>query len=572
MKLAIAAVIIFMLFSLLTTGLYTVEAQSYQTLIIKPDGSIEPNTTLLERNGSTYIFKDNIFGTIEIEKEFITIDGAGYTLQGERITSPTGTETYRTLTGINITKTNNITIANLKIITFKNGIYLQEASNCIITNNALTNAHINLQNSTNNYITNNTITHGDVELYSSYNNTFTSNMLYEGNFNTGSKYPNQKNLKEYINSIDSSNYVDDAPVYYLVNQSNLYIDSNITPTIGCLALINSNNVTIGNVTLIGNNYYFALIVNSSNSALINCRINTDSYADGIVLFNSTNNLLANNTITANLRYGITQNFAIYFDESANNNISKNTIMGSWWIGMNIGKFSNIVNGNKITGCETGISIGGYGSQVFGNEISNTVSATSKAVIANDGTGIYVGGYVQVFGNIIKNNGDGISVFGPNNIIYQNNFINNTKQVSIDDSAITIWDNGTVGNYWSDYQAKYPNAKEIDSLGIWNTPYSIDSNNTDLYPLTVLVDISKIQPIIAYITPSPYLTPTSSPTQQPTLSPSQTVNPTPIGEPIGIVFLIEVFAIIITLVIVIIAVGALIYRKLRNRDRLIERFL
>jgi hypothetical protein len=47
-----------------------------------------------------------------------------------------------------------------------------------------------------------------------------------------------------------------------------------------------------------------------------------------------------------------------------------------------------------------------------------------------------------------------------------------------------WDDGypSGGNYWSDYQTIYPNASEIDSSGIWNTPYVIDANNTDHYPL------------------------------------------------------------------------------------------
>jgi len=42
----------------------------------------------------------------------------------------------------------------------------------------------------------------------------------------------------------------------------------------------------------------------------------------------------------------------------------------------------------------------------------------------------------------------------------------------------------VGNYWSDYLTKYPNATFVDSSGVWNTPYVIDANNTDYYPLTV----------------------------------------------------------------------------------------
>jgi len=55
---------------------------------------------------------------------------------------------------------------------------------------------------------------------------------------------------------------------------------------------------------------------------------------------------------------------------------------------------------------------------------------------------------------------------------------------VSDGSPNTWDNGypSGGNYWSDYQTNYPTAAEIDGSGIWNTPYVIDSNNRDNYPL------------------------------------------------------------------------------------------
>jgi len=45
----------------------------------------------------------------------------------------------------------------------------------------------------------------------------------------------------------------------------------------------------------------------------------------------------------------------------------------------------------------------------------------------------------------------------------------------------VWDDGAgKGNYWSDYEDKYPDAEEIE--GIWDTPYVIDENNRDNYPI------------------------------------------------------------------------------------------
>jgi len=64
----------------------------------------------------------------------------------------------------------------------------------------------------------------------------------------------------------------------------------------------------------------------------------------------------------------------------------------------------------------------------------------------------------------------------NNLIFHNNFINNTIQVSSSGST-DFWDNGQQGNYWSDY-----NGTDSNQDGIGDTPYIIEENNTDRYPL------------------------------------------------------------------------------------------
>jgi hypothetical protein len=73
--------------------------------------------------------------------------------------------------------------------------------------------------------------------------------------------------------------------------------------------------------------------------------------------------------------------------------------------------------------------------------------------------------------------------------FHNNFVDNTIQVYIfnpnyGDIYGNIWDDGypSGGNYWSDFLTRYPSALEIDASGLWDTPYVIDSNNTDQYPI------------------------------------------------------------------------------------------
>ncbi|MCL2641951.1 MAG: hypothetical protein FWD52_00310 [Candidatus Bathyarchaeota archaeon] len=46
-----------------------------------PDGSVG-RTDLIQRNGDVYTLKGDIFGTISVKKDGITIDGAGYAIKG----------------------------------------------------------------------------------------------------------------------------------------------------------------------------------------------------------------------------------------------------------------------------------------------------------------------------------------------------------------------------------------------------------------------------------------------------------------------------------------------------------
>jgi parallel beta-helix repeat protein len=96
---------------------------------------------------------------------------------------------------------------------------------------------------------------------------------------------------------------------------------------------------------------------------------------------------------------------------------------------------------------------------------------------------------EISGNTIMNNTCGIAITTSNspedaNKIFHNNFVNNTAQAVLSDST-NVWDDGfpSGGNYWSDYVEKYPTAAEVNSSGIWNTPYILDAANQDSYPLT-----------------------------------------------------------------------------------------
>ena len=137
----------------------------------------------------------------------------------------------------------------------------------------------------------------------------------------------------------------------------------------------------------------------------------------------------------------------------------------------------VIENNVITNNPSGIEMSGG---------SYNITITNNTITNNElyGIVIYFGSNNTISGNTIASNEYGIYTVYSTTKIYRNYFINNTTQASTT-SSNNSWDNGKEGNYWSDYEAKYPNATELDGSGIWDTPYVIYSSYTpqqDNYPL------------------------------------------------------------------------------------------
>ena len=113
-----------------------------------------------------------------------------------------------------------------------------------------------------------------------------------------------------------------------------------------------------------------------------------------------------------------------------------------------------------------------------------------------------------YNQIFKNNITGLALWAGSNVFYQNNILLDSGYTPYADEA-NFWDNGSIGNYWSDYVTRYPNASEVGQTGIGDTPYIPYSDNIDHYPLTNPVDINA-QPPTSTPTATPFLPPRSPP--------------------------------------------------------------
>jgi len=130
------------------------EVEAFGTITIKADGSIEGTTDIMTVDSVTYTFTANINDSIVVERNNITIDGAGYTLQG------TGSEI-----GIYLLLRSNVTIKNMEIKNFWAGVQLSYSSNNMISGNNITN------------VPGSQYQHG-IYLYESSNNMISGNYIH----------------------------------------------------------------------------------------------------------------------------------------------------------------------------------------------------------------------------------------------------------------------------------------------------------------------------------------------------------------------------------------------------------
>lgn len=222
-----------------------------------------------------------------------------------------------------------------------------------------------------------------------------------------------------------------------------------------------------------------LLVGLTDSVITNNIVANNS--EGIILKGSSNNLIKANLVENNSE-------AVYFEASHSNNLSGNRITYNSNSAVHFDDSSNNrVSGNYIAHSGQGFIL---------NRGSNN-SVTGNSIIYSKETAFHIGESTHntITGNNIawsKSWAITITSSVGYNKIHHNDFVNNmgmTFQTYPGSKTRNSWDDGNEGNFWSDYQRRYPTAEEVEGSNIMDTPLAMNEINVDRYPLIKPVDLT-----------------------------------------------------------------------------------
>jgi parallel beta-helix repeat protein len=542
-------------------------------ILIKSDGTIE-GSDKLQRNGNVYTLSSDVnveFSNylaqeltpfLVIERDNIVVNGAGHTV----ISNGTGM-------GIYARGVQGVTIANFTLKNFTVGFssyicdLITPAQSGLIRklthNNQILNNNIEVVNpqsmgsgvegwgifvefSEDILVSGNTIKAAD-----------SAKGLYVGVTCNRTTITNNKFVKCGLDLYSlaektlNDNTIDDKPVVFVTGKSHEVIDGGEQ-----VFVYNCHDITVRNVAP-NSDYRRTIQLQSTDNSIV-------TLCKGVIaLTDSTNNSITNNPAKTVALFSSNFNRIYSNDLSVGYVIFPRASYEATYgrcIDLSASKYNDIYN-NTIRSCTYAIHVGEVEeASQYNNIYQNNIYNAGKGIfftyshqnyvysnkIRNCSTGLSL----QATNDMVaaKNNitdcGLALYVMGSNNQFYHNNLNNNTNQVIVEhqmlfSSVIVLaysvnntFDAGYLagGNYWSIFQGLDSNGD-----GVSETPYVINSNNSDRYPfmqpLGLFDYVPPEKPPVYFEptpTPIPTPTPTLTPTATPTAPPPQTTtnNPTP----------------------------------------------
>ena len=237
-------------------------------------------------------------------------------------------------------------------------------------------------------------------------------------------------------------------------------------------IVTADNAHISGFTMISNEALKGYAI--SMSSVTGCIIEDNSLEDNLVGISVTGSS-SGNTISGNILNHNERSIELF--NSPSNTISDNNITSALVSAISLDESSgNTVSGNSISDLTDGM-----GALMLWTSSNNVISRNV----------LYGGNPMFLLGssdNVISNNFVVDSEYGivvglsSNNEIYSNYFINVAQlamdtEISEGTPSTNSWDNGSKGNYWSDYAGTDSNGD-----GIGDTPHVLYENNQDNFPL------------------------------------------------------------------------------------------
>jgi len=497
---------------------------------IMPDGTVE-GTDKIQRDGNVYTLTGDISGYLNstfgdlkgfllVMRDNIVLDGAGHTLQ----CNGTGV-------GIFLRSMHNVTVKNFNLEGFAVGISLYVMDPVVPLEYPMQRGHALNNQILNNNITvvyNESIMTGELGGWGIYLE-FANNTVVSGNTITASNpergifcgsgcYDTTLTNNRFIGcgmrlfrveqSTLTGNTIDGKPVVHFDGASNQVIDGAEQ-----VFLFNCSNMTVRNIHPSANYRIAVQLEKTRNSEVTGCEgaisltdssNNSvhDNHPDMIALFSSSDYNLIFGNVIVNGSVIFPRATSDYYDGlmciqiygSDHNAVYWNRLLNSNY-GIRVGDIapreseSNDIYQNNITDIGVGLSFN-YGS-------NNTIHTNS---IADCGSGLSLtySDNNSFLDNQIKSCGVSVSIYVSNsNRFCGNNFIDNSQHVSERHESFFYpgsyfysvnnrWDNGTTGNYWSNYTGT-----DTDGDGIGDTAYNIYENYTDNHPLMEPVEVDAI---------------------------------------------------------------------------------